>query len=59
MKWVQAMGGRASAKLLLDLYGHFLPSESSGYADAIGAPRRPYTDLGSGASNAARAAAGK
>jgi hypothetical protein len=29
------MGGWASAKLLLDLYGHFLPTESTGFADAI------------------------
>ena len=37
------MGGWASAKLLLDLYGHFLPTESTGFADAIGVPKRPYT----------------
>lgn len=29
------MGGRASAKLLLDLYGHFLLTESTGFADAL------------------------
>ena len=42
LKWVQARGGWASAKVLLDVYGHFLPSESSGFADALsGAPGRP------------------
>ncbi len=35
LKWVQAQGGWASAKVLLDWYGHFLPTESSGYADAL------------------------
>ncbi len=40
------MGGWASAKLLLDLYGHFLPTESSGFADALSGPsgsERLYT----------------
>ena len=36
IKGLQNMGGWASAKLLLDLYGHFLPTESTGFADAIG-----------------------
>ncbi|HME69084.1 MAG TPA: site-specific integrase [Myxococcota bacterium] len=35
IKWVQAQGGWASAKLLLDWYGHFLPSEQGGYANAL------------------------
>ncbi len=43
LKWIQSMGGWSSAKLLLDLYGHYLKTESSGFADAISAPRRPYT----------------
>ncbi len=44
LKWIQAQGGWASAKLLLDTYGHYLPSESTGYADALSdAPERPYT----------------
>ena len=43
IKWIQAQG-RSSAKLLLDWYGHFLPSEQHGYADALGtAPRRSLT----------------
>jgi len=44
LKWIQTMGGWASAKLLLDLYGHYLPTESGGNADALSdAPKRPYT----------------
>ena len=35
MKWIQSRGGWASAKLVLDLYGHFLPSDYRGFADAI------------------------
>ncbi len=35
LKWIQAQGGWASAKVLLDVYGHHLPSESTGYADAL------------------------
>ena len=42
LKWIQTMGGWASAKMLLDLYGHFLPTESTGYADALSVPRRLY-----------------
>jgi len=38
LKWIENMGGWASAKLLLDLYGHFLPTESSGFADALSSP---------------------
>ena len=44
LKWLQAQGGWASAKVLLDWYGHFLPTESKGYADALSdSPGRPYT----------------
>ncbi len=32
LKWIQQHGGWASAKMLLDTYGHFMPSEQSGYA---------------------------
>jgi len=35
LKWIQAMGGWASAKLLLDLYGHHLRTENAGYADVL------------------------
>ena len=37
IKWVQAQGGWASAKMLLDVYGHFVPEESGGYANALSA----------------------
>ena len=44
LKWVQAQGGWASAKVLLDWYGHYLPTETTGYADALSdVPGRPYT----------------
>ncbi len=36
--WIQEAGGWASAKMLLDVYGHFMPTESAGFADAITAP---------------------
>ena len=35
LKWLQNQGGWASAKMLLDTYGHFIPDESQGYADAL------------------------
>jgi hypothetical protein len=35
LKWIQAQGGWARAKVLLDCYGHFLPTETNGYADAL------------------------
>ncbi len=34
----QRQGGWASAKILLDTYGHFMPTETFGYADALTAP---------------------
>ncbi len=44
LKWIQAQGGWSSAKVLLDWYGHYLPTETSGYADALSSvPGRPYT----------------
>ena len=43
LKWIQNMGGGSSAKLLLDLYGHFLPTESTAFADAIDGRKRHYT----------------
>ena len=53
------MGGWASAKLLLDLYGHFLPTESTGFADALDVPRRPYTAPTPRGQRAARRAVSK
>jgi hypothetical protein len=33
-KWIQDQGGWTTAKLPLDTYGHFMPTESHGFADA-------------------------
>ena len=38
IKWVQERGGWTTAKILLEVYGHFLPRETHGYADRIAAP---------------------
>jgi hypothetical protein len=35
LKWVQDQGGWTTAKLLLDSYGHFMPSEHRGFSDAL------------------------
>ncbi|MBW2362085.1 MAG: tyrosine-type recombinase/integrase, partial [Deltaproteobacteria bacterium] len=35
LKWIQEQGGWSSAKMLLDVYGHHLLGESTGYADAL------------------------
>ncbi len=43
LKWIQAQGGWTTAKLLLDTYGHFMPTESHGFADRITAPDGPQT----------------
>jgi len=37
LKWIQDQGGWSTAKVLLDTYGHFMPSESRGFADVIAA----------------------
>ena len=37
LKWIQASGGWTTAKILLDTYGHFMPTESRGFSDAIAA----------------------
>jgi hypothetical protein len=41
LKWVQEAGGWASAKVVLDVYGHFMPAETRGFADRIAAPDGP------------------
>ena len=33
--WIQAMGGWESKKMLLDVYGHYMPKETSGFAVAL------------------------
>ena len=43
LKWIQNMGGGPSAKLRLNLYGHFLPTESTSFADAIDGDKRHDT----------------
>jgi hypothetical protein len=45
LKWIQEQGGWASAKVLLDTYGHFMPSESHGFADAIMGSNGSETDF--------------
>jgi hypothetical protein len=43
LKRIQEQGSWTTAKLLLDTYGHFMPSESRGFADALSAtPDGPY-----------------
>jgi integrase len=37
LKWIQEQGGWTTAKVLLDTYGHFMPTESRGFADALAA----------------------
>lgn len=39
LKWIQERGGWTTAKVLLDVYGHFMPTELRGFADAIASPR--------------------
>jgi integrase len=41
LKWIQEQGGWTTAKLLLDTYGHFMPTESRGFADALTAQNAP------------------
>lgn len=53
LKWIQEQGGWTTAKVLLDTYGHFMPTESRGFADALSA-----TSDGPPAAPAERAAAG-
>jgi integrase len=37
LKWIQAQGGWTTAKVLLDTYGHYLPTETRGFADVLSA----------------------
>ncbi len=37
LKWIQEQGGWTSATLLLDTYGHFMPTETRGFADILSA----------------------
>ena len=44
IEWVRKMGGWSSAKMVLDVYGHFLPTEMRGFSDALapGDRTRPH-----------------
>ena len=43
LKWIQDQGGWTTAKLLLEIYRHFMPSESREFADALSTnPDGPY-----------------
>ncbi len=46
IEWVWQMGGWTSAKMLLDVYGHFLPREMRGDADALAPEPRNQTEPG-------------
>src|SRR4030095_11121358 len=35
IKWIQERGGWTTSKVLLDVYGHFMPTDVRGFADAI------------------------
>ena len=35
LKWIQEQGGWTTAKVLLDTYAHFMPTESRGFANAL------------------------
>jgi integrase len=44
LKWIQEQGGWTTAKLLLDTYGHYMPTESAGFSDALTASDGPNTE---------------
>jgi integrase len=53
LKWIQEQGGWTTAKVLLDTYGHFMPTEARGFADALTTgPERPYAAPPSGIARA-------
>ena len=35
IEWVRKMGGWSSAKMLLDVYAHFLPREMRGFSNTL------------------------
>ncbi len=50
LKWIQEQGGWTTAKVLLDTYGHFMPTEARGFADVLaatsdGPPAAPRSDI--------------
>ncbi|MBM4337361.1 MAG: hypothetical protein FJ108_15865 [Deltaproteobacteria bacterium] len=38
LKWIPAQGGWPGAKMLVDLYGHFMSEESGGCVNALAVP---------------------
>jgi len=44
LKWIQDQGGWASAAMLLGVYSHFLPRETSGYSDVLSRQDRTTPD---------------
>jgi integrase len=56
IKWIQQQGGWTTAKVLLDTYGHYMPDEMRGFADALaatpnGPPAAPTRNSDSAASS--------
>ncbi len=47
IKWIQKQGGWASAKMLLDVYGHRMPNEMSGYSANLAPELRNRPEQGS------------
>jgi hypothetical protein len=43
LMWIKEQGGWSSAKLLLDTYGHYMPTESAGFSDVLTASDGPRT----------------
>jgi integrase len=44
IEWVRRMGGWASAKMLLDVYAHYLPREMRGFSNSLSADDRTRPD---------------
>ncbi len=49
IEWVRKMGGWSSAKMLLDVYGHYIPREMRGFSNSLapGDRTRPNQEGGS------------
>ncbi len=41
LKWTQAQGGWRRSQMLDDVYGHFMPTETSGFANVLSIPNGP------------------
>ncbi len=42
--WIKEQGGWASAKMLLDVYGPYVPEERRGFSDALSSARETEPD---------------